>query len=142
MAIARTSAAAKRGAAKGTSRHAPSGAGATASKAKRATNGAHSEPFMPAVPSPAMPVPKTADVAAAKLKQKLVRDSFTIPKQEYAVLAALKQRAIRLQRPVKKSELLRAGIAALQAMPDTELLSALQAVPSLKTGRPKHSAKP
>ncbi|MEY4753322.1 MAG: hypothetical protein RJA44_997, partial [Pseudomonadota bacterium] len=37
----------------------------------------------------------------------------------------------------KKSELLRAGIAVLAAMDDASLLSALQAVPPLKTGRPK-----
>ena len=32
-------------------------------------------------------------------KNKLVRDSFTIPKAEYAVLNELKQRATRLTRP-------------------------------------------
>jgi hypothetical protein len=74
----------------------------------------------------------------SKLKHKLVRDSFTIPKSEYTVLGELKQRAARLARPVKKSELLRAGIVALSAMTDKSFLSALDAVPSLKTGRPKN----
>jgi hypothetical protein len=83
---------------------------------------------------------KAADVEV-KPKQKLVRDSFTIPKNEYALLAALKQRGVGLGHPVKKSELLRAGIAALQAMPDEALLLALRAVPSLKTGRPKNTGK-
>lgn len=73
---------------------------------------------------------------AAKPKHKLVRDSFTIPKGEYAVLAELKQRAARLTRPAKKSEILRAGIGALNVMPDKAFLAALGAVPSLKTGRP------
>jgi hypothetical protein len=66
-----------------------------------------------------------------------VRDSFTIPKKEYAVLQQLKDRAAGLTKPVKKSEVLRAGIAALNAMPDAAFLAALESVPSLKTGRPK-----
>jgi hypothetical protein len=68
-----------------------------------------------------------------------VRDSFTIPKSEYAVLEGLKVRAANLTRPVKKSELLRAGIATLSAMNDKAFLAALNGVPSLKTGRPKGS---
>src|SRR3954462_5411554 len=75
--------------------------------------------------------------AAETPKQKLVRDSFTIPKSEYQLLEALKLRAAGLKRPTKKSEILRAGIAALSAMADKPLLAALNSVPSLKTGRPK-----
>jgi hypothetical protein len=69
-------------------------------------------------------------------KIKLVRDSFTIPKPEYLILDNLKLRAADLKHPVKKSELLRAGIKALAAMTDAQLLAALKAVPMLKTGRP------
>lgn len=69
-------------------------------------------------------------------KPKLVRDSFTIPKIEYEVLEKLKKRVASLQRPVKKSELLRAGIAALDRMEADELLAALNAIPAIKTGRP------
>jgi hypothetical protein len=75
-------------------------------------------------------------VAAPKPKHKLVRDSFTIPKAEYAVLESLKVRAANLARPVKKSELLRAGISALNGMSDKAFLAAMNGVPSLKTGRP------
>lgn len=92
------------------------------------------------------PVVKSFEKAAApapekpvKIKKlKLVRDSFTIPKLEYLVLDELKQRATRLAHPVKKSELLRAGIKALAAMTDAALKAALQAVPAIKTGRPKN----
>ena len=90
--------------------------------------------------APAKPAPSVGAAGAsesAKPKQKLVRDSFTIPKNEYTVLGELKQRAARLARPAKKSELLRAGIKALGAMTDKTFLAALGAVPSLKTGRPK-----
>jgi len=69
-------------------------------------------------------------------KPKLVRDSFTIPKVEYVVLEALKQRAAKLTRSVKKSELLRAGIKVLATLPDADFLSALEKVPAIKTGRP------
>ena len=79
--------------------------------------------------------PKAAKPVKPK-KPKLVRDSFTIPKAEYTVLDDLKQRAARLASPAKKSELLRAGIKALAAMPDTAFLAALGAVPAIKTGRP------
>lgn len=76
---------------------------------------------------------------ASKVKAKLVRDSFTMPKLEYAQITGVKQRAAKLGRPTKKSEVLRAAVALLSALPDAALLSALQAVPSLKTGRPKAS---
>ena len=82
---------------------------------------------VPATPQP-LDVPKP--------KNKLVRDSFTIPKSEYAVLESLKLRAAKLARPTKKSEVLRAGIAALNAMTDKAFLATLQTVPSIKTGRP------
>ena len=69
-------------------------------------------------------------------KPKLVRDSFTIPKSEYAAIDTLKTRAIALGSSVKKSELLRAGLLALQAMTDAQFKLAIGAVPQLKTGRP------
>jgi hypothetical protein len=86
---------------------------------------------------PVTPVADAKGPAPAKRKQKLIRDSFTIPKDEYLVLEQLKQRALRSGHAAKKSEILRAGIAALNGMSDSVLLAALSAVPSLKTGRPK-----
>ena len=70
-------------------------------------------------------------------KPKLVRDSFSIPKDEYAAIETLKQRCAALAQPVKKSELLRAGLKVLTGMSDAALRKAVQAVPSIKTGRPK-----
>jgi hypothetical protein len=86
--------------------------------------------------------PGVVDTVAApkpKPKAKLVRDSFTIPKSEYVLLDEIKQRATRLARPTKKGEILRAGIAVLHAMGDEALFAALNAVPSLKTGRPNRA---
>jgi len=91
----------------------------------------------PVAPTQAKIVNKPkADKPAKAKKPKLVRDSFTIPKEEYAVLETLKQRAGQLSQPTKKSEMLRAGIKALAAMPDAAFLAALKVVPSIKTGRP------
>jgi sRNA-binding protein len=69
-------------------------------------------------------------------KAKLVRDSFTIPKAEYGVLQALKQRSGRSGTAAKKSEILRAGVMALAAMGDAAFAAAIGAVTPLKTGRP------
>lgn len=82
------------------------------------------------------PQAQAVKAEASRKRDKLVRDSFTMPKGEYALLADLKQRATTLARPAKKSELLRAGIKALAAMGDTAFLAALYDVPALKTGRP------
>jgi hypothetical protein len=81
---------------------------------------------------------KVAKPAKVK-KPKLVRDSFTIPKDEYVVIDGLKIRAGKLGQAVKKSELLRAGVKALAAMSDIQFKAALSNVPTIKTGRPKNS---
>jgi hypothetical protein len=81
---------------------------------------------------------KTVKPAKVK-KPKLVRDSFTIPKDEYVVIESLKTRAGKLGQAVKKSELLRAGVKALAAMSDIQFKVALSNVPTIKTGRPKSS---
>lgn len=72
-------------------------------------------------------------------KTKLIRDSFTIPKDEYLVIDSLKARAEKLAHPMKKSELLRAGIKALAAMSDAQFKTVANKVQSIKTGRPKSS---
>ena len=69
-------------------------------------------------------------------KVKVVRDSFTIPKTEYAQIAALKKRALGMGLATKKSELIRAGLLLLSQASDPALTKALGNVPTLKTGRP------
>jgi hypothetical protein len=105
-----------------------------AAKAKKAVTAKSAARAKPAQKSSA----KAVAAKPAKVKKaKLVRDSFAIPKAEYVLLDELKLRAIKLTRPVKKSELLRAGIKALAAMSEKAFLEALKAVPAIKTGRPK-----
>lgn len=80
-------------------------------------------------------IAKPAKEKAPKLKME--RDSFTMPKTEYAQFYVLKDRLTKLGQPAKKSELLRAGIMQLSAMTDAALKAALGKVPAIKTGRPK-----
>jgi hypothetical protein len=107
----------------------------------RTKAGASKAPSRKLVQTRAPSVQPAAKKAAKPVRPKLVRDSFTIPKAEYAALALLKQRAVKLERPAKKSEILRAGIKALAAMTEEAFVAALDAVPAIKTGRPK-SAEP
>lgn len=122
---------------------APAAAAATPAPMAIAAAPRTGAPSRPAQPVQPVKLPKPA--ASAKpdkpRKDKLLRDSFTIPKSEYAVLEALKQRSTRLGGRVKKSELLRAGIKALAAMPDAAFATALTAVPAIKTGRTTGSGK-
>ena len=87
-------------------------------------------------------IPKKVAKAAKPVKEKtpklkMERDSFTMPKAEYAQFYVLKDRLVKLGAPAKKSELLRAGIMQLSAMTDAALKAAMSKVPTIKTGRPK-----
>jgi hypothetical protein len=84
--------------------------------------------------------PKVPPVVEARLKKpKLIRDSFTFPKDEYQAIAGLKQKALGLKHSAKKSEILRAGLKLLSGLNDKAFLVALTNVPALKTGRPAKS---
>lgn len=72
-----------------------------------------------------------------KAKDKLVRDSFTMPRNDFELIGLLKERALTFKRPTKKSELLRAGLQALAALNQKQLQTALDRLPLLKSGRPK-----
>ena len=91
----------------------------------------------------AKPVKAVKAVAAkpaapeAKVKVKLVRDSFTMPRNDYELIAQLKERTLAHKRATKKSELLRAGLQALAALNDKQLLAALNGLAPLKAGRPR-----
>jgi len=78
-----------------------------------------------------------AAVEAPK-KDKLIRDSFTLPREDFELIATLKDRALDFKRPTKKSELLRAGLQALAKLEPAALRAALEALRPLKAGRPKN----
>jgi hypothetical protein len=69
-------------------------------------------------------------------EDKVVRDSFTMPAHEYELIGKLKKRCLALGVAIKKSELLRAGLAMLDELPDRGLTEAVTAVVSVRTGRP------
>ena len=113
-----------------------------ASPAAKKTVGAPAKAVVSTPASAKPPVVKTpvAKALTAKMKTekvKMERDSFTMPKDEYAQIAILKKRLETLGKPVKKSELLRAGLKLLAGMNDVALQAGLAAIPVIKTGRPK-----
>ncbi|MGF6732012.1 hypothetical protein OKW50_004157 [Paraburkholderia youngii] len=72
-------------------------------------------------------------------QEKVVRDTFTMPRKDYEQLAVLKQRCLDAGMAVKKSELVRAGLLLLASEPTKRLLAAVKAVEPVKTGRPPKS---
>jgi hypothetical protein len=113
---------------------------APVAKAKDKASKPVAEAILPAADLPAAKASKAGKVVKEKKvvvkKPKLVRDSFTFPETDYAKFATLKQRALKIGHEVKKSELLRAGLATLSDLSDDALLQALGAVDKLKPGRP------
>jgi hypothetical protein len=108
---------------------------------------AKAKPAKPSLAAPLKPAPATsrkakpqaspAPAEQAAAGSKLVRDSFTMPQADFALVAQLKARALDFKRPTKKSELLRAGLQALSRLDNPALQAALDALTPLKTGRPK-----
>lgn len=84
---------------------------------------------------------KSASARVAKVekpkKVKLIRDSFTMPSFDYDLIKALKLKALDAKTAIKKSELLRAGLHALDKLDSKELISIVSTLAVLKAGRPK-----
>jgi hypothetical protein len=70
---------------------------------------------------------------------KVVRDSFTMPGSDYALLGQMKQAWLAAGIEVRKSELLRAGLHALGKLSATEQKRIIQRLEPVKTGRPAGS---
>jgi hypothetical protein len=79
---------------------------------------------------------RTAKAAKSGKKPKLVRHAFSMPEVEFAQIVALKKRIASLGGNVKRSELLRAGIALLAVLDNVELTAVMARVDRIKTGRP------
>ena len=73
---------------------------------------------------------------SGKKEKNLVRDSFTMPAVEHQIIDQLKKKVRLAGNEVKKSELIRAGIAMLDTLSIRALMTAINRVPNLKTGRP------
>jgi hypothetical protein len=96
------------------------------------------KPAKPAKPLKAPKAPKASKLPKPpKMRSKPVRDSFTMPEADFALIATLKARTLAAKRETKKSELLRAGLHALAALDTRALVAALGALEPVKIGRPK-----
>jgi hypothetical protein len=74
-------------------------------------------------------------------KQKLVRDSFSMPENEYNLIAVLKKQCLAVKITVKKSELLRAGLKALSGMNQANLNKHLSQLTETKIAETKKAVK-
>jgi hypothetical protein len=92
-----------------------------------------------AMPVEAPSAPAVRDRREHVKEEKVVRDTFTMPRKDYEQLAVLKQRCLDAGLDVKKSELVRAGLLLLASEPTKRLLAAVKAVEPVKTGRPPKS---
>jgi len=92
-------------------------------------------------PEPFVAKDNKADKPAKAKKAKLVRDSFTMPDLEYALIAALKKRCLNAGVSAKKSEILRAAVANLAKLSDASVVAAVRRLDVIKTGRPAKGSK-
>lgn len=92
----------------------------------------------PALKSASRPAAAPVLMSKEKIKKpKLVRDSFTMPEAEHRVLIDVKRAFLKSGVLVKKSELLRAGVALIKAMDQARLHALIVSLPAIKAGRPK-----
>ncbi|MFM0739581.1 hypothetical protein PQQ51_20255 [Paraburkholderia xenovorans] len=118
---------------------AKTGAKTAARTAQKATAKTAAKSRAPAA-TEATPAKAPAEAKAKRArKEKVVRDSFTMPKSDYDKIAALKQKCLAAGVSVKKSEILRAGLLLLESAAPKRLLAAVSAVEQVKTGRPSQS---
>ena len=112
-----------------------------AASAVKKTVGVKTVPKADAVVTPPAKKTSTAkslpQVEEQLKKPKLVRDSFTMPEAEYAVLGHVKKACLKAGIDVKKSQLLRIGLVLLNNTDIPNLRKLINDLSPLKAGRPK-----
>lgn len=88
------------------------------------------KPAEPRVREKAKPKPRPVK------QDRVIRDSFTLPKTDYDLISTLKKRAMKLGVSATKSELVRAGLHALTQLSDDRLATVIEKLDKVKTGRP------
>jgi hypothetical protein len=78
----------------------------------------------------------TETAAALPVREKVIRDGFTMPAGDYALIAQVQAVCLQAGLPVTKSAVLRAGLHALCQMAPEDLKQCLLALEKVKTGRP------
>lgn len=95
------------------------------------------KPIKPAKAAKPVKAPKAPKAPKAAKADKVVRDSFTMPQSDFDIIDRIKLRAIEWKQPVKKSEVLRAALHALEALNDAKVRALLTSLAPIKKGRPK-----
>lgn len=66
----------------------------------------------------------------------VIRDSFSFPPDDYALLRVLRDRGLKAGVSVNKSELVRAGLQILDSLTPSEFMAVIERLQRVKTGRP------
>jgi hypothetical protein len=75
-------------------------------------------------------VPKTKPEKMPK--EKVIRDTFSLPFSDYQLIGKIVQRTAKIGMPVNKSEAIRLGLKAVEAMKEAELEALLQKLVKLR----------
>ena len=76
----------------------------------------------------------------AKERERRVRDTFSMPTEDYQVIDELKKRCRALGLEVKKSELLRVGLKSIRALPDERLAELMKPLVAARAERSSGAA--
>lgn len=71
-----------------------------------------------------------------KQQKRVIRDSFTLPTDDYELIATIRERCLDSRITINKSEVIRAGLHALNQMSNEELVAVVESLTKIKTGRP------
>lgn len=82
------------------------------------------------------PVAETVAPKEKIKKAKLVRDCFTMPEEEYVIFGKIKKACANAGMEVKKSQLLRVGLALMSKTNVSDLKTLIAGLAPLKVGRP------
>jgi hypothetical protein len=68
---------------------------------------------------------------------KTIRDTFTLPEDDYAIIKHCRKRFLKQEVNVTKSEIIRIGLKVLEQMSDEEVGESYGLIRKIKIGRPK-----
>ncbi len=95
-------------------------------------------------PKAQKPPPVTPDLTqnprvvqkVAKGNSRIIRETFSLPPAESEVIENIRRRCAVVGVMLNRSEVIRAGISALQKLDEPSFLEVVSRIPKLKTGRP------
>ncbi len=83
-------------------------------------------------------IQEKSDIHLAPPASKVIRDTFSLPPADYALLEQLRNRALSVGLAINKSELVRAGLRLLSELNEADFRHLIQRVDKVKPGRPKY----